>query len=271
MPAYFEMERDIDNVFTVMPHHNNVCAPHFHSNIEVVHVMGGELKATINGETQLLSDGWTSIAGSYDVHTYETPEYSDTRILIIPMDSVSRYNNLMQTSCFKNHFLEPGSYNEALRAAIKELEPYSGKKNCLVSVGYLYVILGILTSKLGIKPIDKDAGSASLIRHVLFYIERHYLEPLTLSDIAVKFGYNKCYMSRLFNSMLGCGFNKYINTLRVRHAAQLIRNTDSSLDDISYQSGFQSVRNLNRYFKDYYQTTPKEYRNLERAGMLSEK
>lgn len=258
--ADFEMVRDYDNFFSIRPHINNFCPPHFHSNVEIVYVVGGKIEVTINGQTKLLTRGWASIANSYDVHTYTTIGDSDTRILIIPVNMIGQFERLMKSKSFCSPFLMPGVHNPELEAAIDRVEAYSNTEGSLVSAGYLYVLLGLFFDNLELSNTERDTGTTSLIRHMLIFLEHHYLEPLSLDDLAKQCGYNKCYISRIFNATLGCGFNRYLNYLRVRHAAKLIRNSTDSFDEISYSSGFQGVRNLNRYFQMFYQTTPKEYR-----------
>ena len=260
LQAYFEISRDHENTYAIMPRHDNFCPPHFHSNIEVVYVEDGELEVTINKQTRRMTRGYASIANSYDVHTYQTIGHSDTRILIIPVDLVSRFERTMQSKCFSSAFLTPGPCTDEISRIIDRLEERPLPPGSLVTLGYLYTILGLFTENLELVPMRFDTGTTSLIRHILFYLERHYLEPVTLDDLAKACGYNKCYISRLFNTTLGCGFNRYVNILRVRHAAQLIRTTDDSLEEIAYQSGFQNVRNLNRYFQIFYSTTPMQYK-----------
>lgn len=260
MQAFFEISRDHENTYAIMPRHDNFCPPHFHSNIEVVYVADGEIEVTVNGQTRLLTKGCASIANSYDVHTYQTIGHSDTRILIIPVDLVSRFERTMQSKCFSCAFLMPGPCTDEISRVIDRLENNPAPPGSLATLGYLYTILGLFIDNLEVVPMGFGTGATSLIRHILFYLERHYLEPITLENVAKACGYNKCYVSRLFNTTLGCGFNRYVNILRVRHAARLIRTTNESLEEIAYQSGFQNVRNLNRYFQIFYNTTPGQYK-----------
>lgn len=261
MDAVFEISRDHENMLSIMPRSNNVCPPHFHSNIEIVYVFDGEIEVTINNKTCLMSKGYSSIVKSYDVHTYRTPERSDALVLIIPVSMVEQFVHIMKGREFESPFLPPGPHCAELEYAIKKLEDYYElNQSNLAVTGQLYVILSKFIENLTLREAGQDKGTISFLREVLTFLEEHYLEPLTLDDLAKKFGYNKYYISRLFNSVLECGFNRYINILRVRHAATLIRTTASSFEQIAFESGFQNSRNLNRYFQIFYHTTPKEYK-----------
>ncbi|MBQ7364004.1 MAG: helix-turn-helix domain-containing protein, partial [Clostridia bacterium] len=75
------------------------------------------------------------------------------------------------------------------------------------------------------------------------------------------FGYHKDYLSKVFNNRIGCGFNRYVNLLRARHARHLIATSRKSLDEISLLSGFQCMKSFRRAFLEYYGKTPYEYRS----------
>lgn len=266
MQAFLEMNVEFDKALDIRPRIDNYCAPHFHSHVEVVYIEDGEMEVSINNETRVLTHGWASIANSFDIHTYKTPQYSDARILVIPLDMIGQYSTLMHKKSFASPFLQPGPHISDLESVINKLDFYHRSDNSLLFTGYLYVLLGIFIEHIGLVPQSKKGGMPSLTRDILLYLEHHYLEPLTLDDMARQCGYNKCYVSRFFNSTIGCGFNRYINTLRVRHAARLIRETDASLEEIAAHSGFQNTRNFNRYFQMLYQTTPKEYKRSLQKG-----
>lgn len=263
MQAYFELSTEYDTLLIARQGIDSFCPPHFHSSVEIIFIKSGEMEITINGETRLLSESCATIANSYDIHINKTPVHSDARILVIPITMLSRFEVLMKNKRFNSPFLMPGVHVPDLDYAIEKLVKYHGTRGTLTSIGLLYYVLGIFIDNLGTSALDEEAGTVSLVRDMLIYLEGHFTEPLTLDDLAKQCGYSKPYVSKLINSALGCGFSRYINILRVRHAARLIRNTDDSFEEIAFQSGFQNVRNLNRYFQLFYHTTPKEYKNLE--------
>lgn len=260
LDAVFEIDRDFyQNIFCVEWEQNR-CDPHFHSNIEIVHVMQGELQSVINGVPKLLSAGCTCVTNSYDIHHYSTPEYSKVRLLIIPTDVVKSFSALSQTMNFSSPYLEPCEETKEINYALEKLLPFNNTHDSLIAKGYLYVILGILIKKIGLTDRSVKSSSESLMRNILVYLERNYLEHITIDSLAKHFGYNKDYLSRLFNANLNCGFNQYVNVLRSRHAAALIQNTKSNLMEIGYLSGFGSSRTFTRAFKDFYKITPLEYK-----------
>ena len=96
----------------------------------------------------------------------------------------------------------------------------------------------------------------------LFDVEKIYLNPrLKLSDVAHRVGTNSTYLSRYFNKENGSTFYDFVNNYRLRYAENLLRNTDSSILEISERSGFNSLSTFRRVFSTAYGCSPNEFRN----------
>jgi len=67
-------------------------------------------------------------------------------------------------------------------------------------------------------------------------------------------------ISREFNKYFGKNLIKYINTVRVCEAANLLENTNESVTGISVACGYDSVNTFLRQFKAVMETTPLQYR-----------
>lgn len=259
MSAYFEIDRENDKRIDCFILEQNRCEPHFHSNLELIYQLEGETEATINGATRILRPGDLSIAGSYDVHRYMTPEQASAILLIIPVSLVPSFASMVKGKTFAANFLPDGPAGRQIRAAAEMLVQENERHDPLVCKGYAYAILGVLCRELTLVPQPKT-GTPDLAREILVYLEQHYLEDLNIERLARTFGYNKDYLSRFFNAYLGCGFNRYLNLLRSRHAARLIDQTDQPLTAIAFQSGFSNYRTFNRAFSAAYGVTPSDYK-----------
>lgn len=258
MEAVFEMGRDQNfELFQRMAVNNNV-DPHFHSNIEILYVMDGEIEVTIGSQRSSLRSGSIAISDSYDIHSYKTGKQSLIRLLIIPLELVGSFSRIAEGKTFATPFLVDGDGDKRILQAMSDLEKVDSRS--LSAKGYIYVILGILAEKLTLVPRVKDPGDLGPIRNILLYLEHHFHEQIQLSDLAKRFGYNKDYLSRLWGSTLKCGFKQYLGVLRARNAANLMLSTDERISDIAYSSGFNSQRTFNRAFKELYNMTPAQYK-----------
>ena len=58
----------------------------------------------------------------------------------------------------------------------------------------------------------------------------------------------------------GKSVNQYIRELRLEKGSELLKETDKSIAEISYQVGFSSASYFNKTFRKYYDVTPGEFR-----------
>ena len=95
-----------------------------------------------------------------------------------------------------------------------------------------------------------------------------YLNPdLTVAALSTELGTNRTYVSNLINQFLRTTFSAYVNAYRVKHAKNLLLETDDTIEDIFQASGFQSRTTFWRAFAQEVGCTPKEFR---RKAMMEE-
>jgi len=79
--------------------------------------------------------------------------------------------------------------------------------------------------------------------------------------VAHMVGTNRTYLSRYFNQENGSTFYDFVNNYRLRYAENLLRNSESSILEISEKSGFNSLSTFRRVFSSAYGCSPNEFRN----------
>lgn len=70
------------------------------------------------------------------------------------------------------------------------------------------------------------------------------------------------YLSRYIKSRTGYTFSALVQKLRLKEAAYLLINSGLSVEEIVYRIGYTDLSNFYRVFKETYQMTPGEFRNL---------
>lgn len=98
------------------------------------------------------------------------------------------------------------------------------------------------------------------IWNVIRYVHLNYNQPITLSELASKFGMSSSYLSEQFKNHLGVNFVRFLHEIRVRHACSLLSSTEMSILDIAMEVGCNSSRSFTRIFQDIKKVTPSEYR-----------
>ncbi|MGX5573555.1 AraC family transcriptional regulator [Bacillus toyonensis] len=92
------------------------------------------------------------------------------------------------------------------------------------------------------------------------YIGNHYLEEITVRDVANHLAVNRSHLSRVFQNHFGMSMKGWILRVRINHATYLLSMTNESVENISYQVGFRSLVVFSRIFKKLIGETPTHYR-----------
>lgn len=74
------------------------------------------------------------------------------------------------------------------------------------------------------------------------------------------------HFARAFKEAFGVPPHRYLLTRRIERAVALLRDTDISITDISFQTGWKSVGTFGRIFRDITGENPGRLRVRQRAG-----
>ena len=103
-----------------------------------------------------------------------------------------------------------------------------------------------------------------MIQLVEQYIREHYEDVLSLDILAEKVYLTPHYLSSIFIQEKGVGINKYIKTIRMDKARELLMKTNRKISDICIQVGYTNVSYFCRSFRNEYGVTPDQYRRQDR-------
>ena len=99
------------------------------------------------------------------------------------------------------------------------------------------------------------------------YIARMYWDSsLSLGQVSERLGISPSYLSTLFSKYAAQGFLDYLNTYRLSQAYQLLTQSDFTVSDIGFKTGFNSAQSFIRIFKKYYGQTPGQVRGRTLGG-----
>lgn len=107
---------------------------------------------------------------------------------------------------------------------------------------------------------------AQMLRAVDF-IERNYMNRLTVESIAQTLHYNSAYFGRKFKSYVGESFQAYLEKVRLEKAKRLILE-GYKIYQVSTLVGFSSVDYFAEKFRQYTSLTPSQYRQQHSSGAL---
>lgn len=76
-------------------------------------------------------------------------------------------------------------------------------------------------------------------------------------------GLSRSQLYRKFESVTGMSPADFIQRMRLKRAAQLLRDSRLNVSEIADMTGFNSVKYFNKHFKEEYNCTPTEYRSAQ--------
>lgn len=111
-------------------------------------------------------------------------------------------------------------------------------------------------------PDNREDPMNARMTEIVAYCNEQFREDLRLESLADHFHISPFYLSRLFKRTTGFTFKEYVNTLRIREAEKLLRETNDKIIDISEQVGFANVSHFNRKFKQVTRMSPNEFKKI---------
>lgn len=105
-----------------------------------------------------------------------------------------------------------------------------------------------------------DSALGDKLKNILHYLDEHYTENITLDGLAEQFYISKYYLSREFKKEFGTTIIQYILAKKITNAKELLRYSNSSIEDIAQLCGIDDASYFNKVFKKIEGCTASEYR-----------
>lgn len=100
------------------------------------------------------------------------------------------------------------------------------------------------------------SASSDKLKNVLDYIDLHYAEPLTISELAELCYFSEYHFMRFFKKHMNMTCIQYINNVRLEKAVELFEHGETSILEVSLSVGFHNLSYFHRAFKSKYHMTP---------------
>ncbi|WP_371069470.1 helix-turn-helix domain-containing protein [Sediminibacillus sp. JSM 1682029] len=128
------------------------------------------------------------------------------------------------------------------------------------------LLFEVMAEWLGNYPIPEKTvhnEKTDQIKKVLLYIEDHFHEKIKIKDLACLVQMSEGHFNRFFKSIVRMTPIEYTNTIRINHAAKLLRETSRKILTIALDVGFDNQSYFIRTFKRYKKCTPSQFRKMK--------
>jgi len=93
------------------------------------------------------------------------------------------------------------------------------------------------------------------------FIEDNFSSAINTESIAKHLHLSASRIGKLFSKAMGQQIPQYINQVRIREAKRLLRQTDLSINEIAFRTGYASVTYFDSMFKKMEKISPKKFRD----------
>lgn len=104
--------------------------------------------------------------------------------------------------------------------------------------------------------LNEKKRSMKRLEDVVYYINSHYTENLTLEEVAGRAYMSPSYFSTYFRNVTNRRFSEYVTMLRLNRVQELFLTTDRTVSSIAMECGFRNMSNFYRLYKKHVGSLP---------------
>lgn len=249
---------------------------HSHKNFELNLVISGSGRRIIGNHITSFEDGDLVLLGPDLPHCWEIlkPVKNTTPACIV----VHFYENIISTEFFNIPELErveillkkantgisfKGSKARQIRNNLERLVKLDGLESYIELLKVFSLLLQVkdfehLSNIVGNLPtFSKDLDR---LNKVYEYVFLNIGEEIKLEEAADQLHMAPGSFCRYFKKKTNHTFIQYVKSVRIGLAAKMLTETDKTVTQICFESGYNNLANFNHYFKRIIKKTPTEYR-----------
>ena len=109
-------------------------------------------------------------------------------------------------------------------------------------------------------PIAITSLDEKLIKKAIKYVEDNIeRSELSVEELSHELGMSRVHLYKKLLSITGKTPIEFIRIIRLKRAAQFLRESQLSISEIAYQTGFNNIKFFRKYFKETFGVLPSEY------------
>lgn len=236
----------------------------FYKDIRLYVFLGGSVTLTLHGREETFGEGELFLVNSFQEEALRLGEGVAGVVLIIPERFLSEYVDPLQISFFcDSRKADYGPY-EYLRACLRKSLFLSADQSSLGQIRKAESdcrVMGCLLEHFTRAVSDgKQLSKEERKEYILRYIHHNYRRQFSLQDLSDRLGLSLPYLSKYIKGQIGCGFNTYVNQVRLRYAMEEMSKGEKSFLKAAVNHGFANMASFQRVFQDVYGMMPSEYK-----------
>ncbi len=217
---------------------------------EILNVISGKLELSLDGKEYMVGEDDVVFIDLRDPHHYRAIGNVRVQQYLIDGDPLQAYCQLLSG--------ESGPVYRKDSRISYQLTCLQNETRRQVPNDFsiAYMIIGLVTSLT----LSVDGEKTDPIQQARYYIADHFMENISLDDIAKSVSLSKYYFSRQFEKEVGVTPWRFLIETRIRNSMQMLIHTRMTVDEIAVNCGFSDATHFIRTFKKITGDTPGIFR-----------
>lgn len=175
--------------------------------------------------------------------------------------------NYHDSECVKNIFTQIAfaiscclRQNSTGDVRVKSMETIIGDMHQMDSIQSVFSYIREYTKILTSQTQNEKAAISAHGEGALNYLNEHYMDNITLQDVAEAVGLSESYLCRTLKKETGDSFVNILNKIRICHAQELLQKGELKVYEVAENVGFSNYAYFYQVFKKITGYSPKECR-----------
>lgn len=258
---------------TAVEHCTQLIHTIIHEDAEFLYIKKGTVTVYLGATSYTCREGDILYIAPMTVHsaTAETPDASIRGLvfrqsLLQPALDEREFKRV--TACIDRYFAADDAAATALSALFwQTTDAFTSRRATyrMEARAYLLLLFAELLRHVDVADDKPPDIYYRRVQPALDYIEAHYAEHITLSDLSTLINVSEDHFIRLFKQATQRTPFSYILDYRIEQALKLLGSDTYSIAQISDMTGFSNVQYFSQVFKDRVGVSPSVYRNPKRS------
>ena len=247
---------------------------HWHDEFEIIYVRSGFLTVSISGESYIGKTGEAFVVSPGNLHLMGSQSDTvDYYTFLFPLKYISfRTDDMLDEKLLEplnsGHLMICPRVKDTAKELCEQLIKIYEAKNdeseskITTQVKTKIILLQFILEmwKKGFVIENDTSGRNTVEKEMVSYIQQNFTGKISLREFGEQFHLSEKYISRYFKEHFHITISQYVTYLRLKHAKQLLQDTDIPVTEIAMQSGYQNISYFIRSFKKTYEVSPLQYR-----------
>lgn len=204
------------------------------------------------------------------INTYEADKYDPWNYVWIEFEGLKAQRYLEEIGLSsKKPIFTPKEYNDdnSIKENLMFLLNNPNAPDSAI-LGHLYLFFYALLENSSFNTIKSASNLQEFyVREAINYIEKNYNNNISVEDIAKWCNLDRSYFGKIFKNSMKTTPQEFLIKYRLSKACEMLKEDNISIKKISELTGYKNQFHFSRAFKEFYNTSPRQWRNQNRTKL----